>query len=109
MSNTTATIISKTFEGFYRPLSTPKRRYLLRFLWLPLIACLLVAVIVRVWLIVHTNGVIAGDEAEVGLQAEHILHGEHPIYYYGQPYMGSLEMYLIAGIIRLTGPFVWAA
>jgi hypothetical protein len=109
MSNTMTTVLSKTFEGFYRPLSTPKRRYLLRFQWLPLIACLLVAVIVRVWLIVHTNGVIAGDEAEVGLQAEHILHGEHPIYYYGQAYMGSLQMYLIAGIIRLTGPFVWAA
>ena len=109
MSNTTATIISKTFEGFYRPLSTPKNRQLLSLLWLPLIACLLVAVIVRVWLIVHTNGVIAGDEAEVGMQAEHILRGEHPIYYYGQAYMGSLQMYLIAGIIFLTGPFVWAA
>ncbi len=71
-------------------------------------ACLLLAVIVRVWLIVHTNGVIAGDEAEVGLQAEHILHGEHPIYYYGQPYMGSLQMYFIAGIFLLTGPSVWA-
>ncbi len=108
MSNTTATFISKTFEGFYRPLSTSKHRHLLSILWLPLMACLLLAVIVRVWLIVHTNGVIAGDEAEVGLQAEHILHGEHPIYYYGQPYMGSLQMYLIAGIFLLTGPSVWA-
>ena len=108
MSNTTATFISKTFEGFYRPLPTSKHRHLLSILWLPLMACLLLAVLVRVWLIVHTNGVIAGDEAEVGLQAEHILHGEHPIYYYGQPYMGSLQMYLIAGIFLLTGPSVWA-
>src|SRR5256886_1501951 len=108
MSYTMATFISKTLEGFYRPLSTPKHRHLLSILWLPLMACLLLAVIVRVWLIVHTNGVIAGDEAEVGLQAEHILHGEHPIYYYGQPYMGSLQMYLIAGIFLLTGPSVWA-
>ncbi len=89
MSNTTATFISKTFEGFSRPLSTPKHRHLLSILWSPLMACLLLAVIVRVWLIIHTNAVIAGDEAEVGLQAEHILHGEHPIYYYGQPYMGA--------------------
>jgi hypothetical protein len=109
MSDTTATFIHKTFEGFYRPLSTPDRRHLLRTICSPLMACLLLAVIVRVWLIVHTNGVIAGDEAEVGMQAEHILHGEHPIYYYGQPYMGSLQMYLIAGILFLTGPFVWAA
>jgi hypothetical protein len=76
--------------------------------WVLLGGCLLVAVLVRAWLILHTNGVIAGDEAEVGMQAEHILHGEHPIYYYGQPYMGSLQMYLIAGIILLTGPSVWA-
>ena len=108
MNNTTASIISKTFEDFNRSLSTPKHRDILTFLRSPLIACLLVAVIVRVWLIVHTNGVIAGDEAMVGLQAEHILHGEHPIYYYGQPYMGSLQMYLIAGILLLTGPSVWA-
>jgi hypothetical protein len=45
----------------------------------------------------------------VGLQAEHILHGEHPIYYYDQPYMGSLQMYFIAGILFFTGPAVWAA
>jgi hypothetical protein len=108
MSNITATSISKAFEAFYSPLSTSKHRNQLNFLWSPLMVCLLLAVIVRIWLIVHTNGVIAGDEAEVGLQAEHILHGEHPIYYYGQPYMGSLQMYLIAGIILLTGPFVWA-
>ena len=95
MSNITTTSINKTFEGFSRPKSTNKWWRRLRFLWSPLMACLLLAVIARVWLIVHTNGVIAGDEAMVGLQAEHILHGEHPIYYYGQPYMGSLQMYFI--------------
>ena len=108
MSNITTTSINKTFEGFSRPKSTNKWWRRLRFLWSPLMACLLLAVIARVWLIVHTNGVIAGDEAMVGLQAEHILHGEHPIYYYGQPYMGSLQMYFIAGVILLTGPSVWA-
>jgi hypothetical protein len=108
MNNITATSISKAFEGLSRPVSTPRRWHRLRFLWSPLMACLLLAVIVRVWLIVHTNGVIAGDEAEVGFQAEHILHGEHPLYYYGQPYMGSLQMYFIAGIFLLTGPSVWA-
>src|SRR5437867_12480613 len=87
MSNTTATFIGKTFEGFYRPLSTPKHRHLLSFLWSLFIACFFLAVIVRVWLIVHTNGVIAGDEAMVGLQVEDSLHGEHPVYYYGQAYL----------------------
>ncbi|GAC1303466.1 MAG: hypothetical protein NVSMB27_43000 [Ktedonobacteraceae bacterium] len=64
--------------------------------------------IVRVWLTVHTQGVVAGDEAVVGIQAEHILRGEHPIYYYGQPYMGSLAAYFIAFIFLITGPSVWA-
>jgi len=44
----------------------------------------------------------------VGIQAEHILCGEHPLYYYGQPYMGSFQMYVIAGIFLVTGPSVWA-
>ena len=109
MRTTTDTIISKTFEGNYRTRSASRVRHFVSFLWSPLFLCLLVAVIVRAWLIIHTNGVIAGDEAMVGLQAEHILHGEHPIYYYGQPYMGSLQMYLIAGILFFTGPAVWAA
>src|SRR5215467_7541703 len=107
MSNTMTTMISRTIDGLSNSLATPKHRHLLSFLWSPFMACLLIAVVVRAWLIVHTNGVIAGDEAMVGLQAEHILHGEHPIYYYDQPYMGSLQMYFIAGIFLLTGPSVW--
>ena len=44
----------------------------------------------------------------VGLQAEHILRGDRPVYYFGQAYMGSLEAYIVAFIFRLTGPAVWA-
>ena len=44
----------------------------------------------------------------VGIQAENILRGEHPIYYYSQPYMGSLQAHFIAAIFLLTGPSVWA-
>jgi hypothetical protein len=47
------------------------------------------------------------DEAIVGLMARHILYaGEHPIFYYGQHYMGPLEAYLTAGIFRVVGPGV---
>ena len=74
----------------------------------PLWIAMVLAVAVRIWLAVHTHGVIAGDEAMVGLQAEHILRGEHPIYYYGQPYMGSFEAYFLAAIFLLTGPSTWA-
>ena len=91
-------------------LSTPpsRRSGKMRVLYSPLLLCFLVAIAVRVWLIVHTSGVMAGDELEVGLQAEHILRGAFPVYYYGQPYMGSLEAYLAAFIFRFTGPEVWA-
>jgi hypothetical protein len=74
----------------------------------PLWLCLLIALAIRVWLVVRTHGVIDGDESLVGIQAEHILHGELPIYFYGQPYLGSLEAYLIAIVFAITGPSVWA-
>ena len=74
----------------------------------PLWFCFLVAILARVWLIAHTQSVIAGDEALVGIQAEHILRGERPEYYYSQPYLGSLQAYVIAVIFLLTGPTVWA-
>lgn len=77
------------------------------FLRSPLWICLLVALLIRVWLTYHTHGVIDGDEAMVGIQAEHILRGEHPIYFYGQPYMGSLEAYLTAILFAIAGPSVW--
>jgi len=82
-----------------------------RFVWQsfvrsPLWMCLLVGVLARVFLIIHTHGVVAGDEAVTGMQAEYILRGAHPVYYYGQAYMGSLEAYIIAFVFLLVGPSV---
>lgn len=90
-------------------LSTPaqQRWRWLRFLRSPLWICLLFALLIRAWLLVHTRGVIAGDEAMVGLQAEYILRGQHPVYYYGQPYMGSLEAYFAALLFAIAGISVW--
>jgi hypothetical protein len=76
--------------------------------YLPLLFCLLIAIAVRTFVVIHTQGFIDGDEALVGIQAEHILRGEFPIYFYNQPYMGSLEAYLMAGIFAIVGPSVWA-
>ncbi len=73
----------------------------------PLWFCLLVALGLRIFLVVHTHGVIDGDEALVGIQAERILHGDFPVYFYGQAYMGSLEAYLIAILFALFGSSVW--
>jgi len=82
-------------------------KYWIGLLRSPLWLCLLLALGIRVWLVVRTHGVIDGDESLVGIQAEHILRGELPIYFYGQPYLGSLEAYLIAIVFAITGPSVW--
>lgn len=79
-----------------------------RYAWLlsPLWLCLLVALIIRVWLIIRTHGTLDGDEALLGIQAEHILQGERPIYFYGIPYFGSLEAYVAAFLFSIFGPSV---
>ncbi|MGO8950979.1 MAG: hypothetical protein ACLQUY_25665 [Ktedonobacterales bacterium] len=69
--------------------------------------CLLGALAARIWLVVYTKGIIDGDEALVGIQAEQILHGAHPVYYFGQPYAGSLEAYLVALVFSIAGPSAW--
>ncbi|HUY77697.1 MAG TPA: hypothetical protein VMV29_13070, partial [Ktedonobacterales bacterium] len=56
----------------------------------------------------HTNAMIDGDEAMVGIQAERILQGQFPTYFYGQAYMGSLETYIAAAIFAVFGPSNWA-
>jgi hypothetical protein len=69
---------------------------------------LFLAVVVRTLLVIFTHAMIDGDEALVGIQAERILRGSRPVYFYGQPYMGSLEAYLAAAIFFFTGPSSWA-
>ncbi|MBO0780552.1 MAG: hypothetical protein J2P37_17150 [Ktedonobacteraceae bacterium] len=45
------------------------------------------------------------DEGTMGLMARHIAYqGAHPLLYYGQDYLGSLEAYLGAFFFRLFGP-----
>ncbi len=90
-------------------LSDSQQRHLGRFVrqYLPLWLCLLLALIVRAWLVFHTHGVIDGDEAMVGIQALHILRGDLPVYYIGQVYMGSLEAYLVAVLFAIAGSSVW--
>ena len=51
---------------------------------------------------------IDGDEALVGMQAERILQGHFPVYFYGIPYFGSLEAYLASILFAIFGPSPWA-
>ena len=44
------------------------------------------------------------DEATMGLAALHIGRGDdHPVWFYGQAYMGTAEAYLAAPLVRLFG------
>ena len=91
------------------PLSDNQQQHTESFLFrhLPLWLCLLLALIIRAWLVYHTHGVIDGDEAMVGIQAQHILRGELPVYFISQAYMGSLEAYLMALLFAIAGSSVW--
>src|SRR5947209_13375248 len=69
-----------------------------------LVALLLVGVAFRLAIIVSPLGEIDGDEAVVGLMARHIAFlGERPVFYWGQPYLGSLEAFSAAPLFRLFG------
>lgn len=83
-------------KHWYTPLLSP--------LWL----CLLVALLIRVWLTVRTHGILDGDESLLGIQAERILRGDFPVYFYGLPYFGSLEAYLVSILFAIFGPSVAA-
>ncbi len=65
------------------------------------IGILLLAALVRWQLVVRAYLLPNSDQAMVGLMARHILAGERPIFYWGQPYNGTLEPYLTALSYRL--------
>ncbi len=46
---------------------------------------------------------VSSDEAWPGLMARHVLHGEFPVFYWGQTYMGAQECYLEAALFALLG------
>jgi hypothetical protein len=72
-----------------------------------LLLALAFAVAVRLFVVIRAHGMMDGDEAVLGIQAENILRGSHPIYFYGQAYMGSWDAYLAAPLIAIFGPHAW--
>lgn len=73
---------------------------------LPLLFIALAALL-RLYLVIHGRGVLDGDEALVGIQAQHILQDEWHVYFYGIPYFGSLEAYLTALVFAVAGSSAW--
>jgi hypothetical protein len=67
-----------------------------------LLVCVLIGAGLRLAIIASPLGEIDGDEAVVGLMARHIAFlGERPVFYWGQPYLGSLEAFTAAPLFRL--------
>jgi Dolichyl-phosphate-mannose-protein mannosyltransferase len=61
-----------------------------------------VGLALRLAIIAGPLGEIDADEAIVGLMARHIAFlGELPVFYWGQPYLGSLEAFSAAALFRL--------
>ncbi len=66
------------------------------------------AVLLRVVLAANGWPQTNSDEDTMGLMALHIANrGEHPIFFYGQSYMGAFEAYLGAALFRLFGVSVF--
>src|SRR5437879_254532 len=80
----------------------PRRYRLARAFQVGLAGLLLVGLAARLAVIGSQLGEIDGDEAVVGLMARHIAFlGERPVFYWGQPYLGSLEAFSAAPLFRL--------
>ncbi|MER7890847.1 hypothetical protein ABTX15_13595 [Micromonospora sp. NPDC094482] len=71
------------------------------------VLALLAGVAYRLVLLLSAAPPTNSDEATMGLAALHIARGqEFPVWFYGQAYMGTLEAYLAAPVLALTGPSV---
>jgi 4-amino-4-deoxy-L-arabinose transferase-like glycosyltransferase len=68
-------------------------------------AIISIAALLRVLLISQGWPEMDSDQSIMGLMAMHIAYrGEHPVFFYGQHYMGSLEAFLVAPLFSLFGP-----
>jgi 4-amino-4-deoxy-L-arabinose transferase-like glycosyltransferase len=70
-------------------------------------ALMIIAALFRAYLMTTVFAHVDSDQAVLGLMSYHIQAGERPIFYYGQPYMGSLEAYLAAPLFSLFGANDW--
>ncbi|MBA3824880.1 MAG: hypothetical protein H0X24_13415, partial [Ktedonobacterales bacterium] len=96
------------------PLLLPRATPLAAWLWVHRFllaggAIILVAVGVRLALVAAGWPGSDSDDATMGLMARHILlRGEHPIFFYGQAYMGTIEAYLGALFYAVMGVSAFA-
>jgi len=66
-------------------------------------AVLVVGFAVRWWLLWRAYLIPDADQTIVSLMARHIEMGERPLFYWGQPYTGSGDAYILAVLFRAFG------
>jgi hypothetical protein len=67
-------------------------------------AIITVSVLFRAILVAFHFPEVNSDEGKMGIAGMHIaFQGQHPIYHYGQDYLGVLEAYIAAPFFRLFG------
>ncbi|MBX5451051.1 hypothetical protein [Thermogemmatispora sp.] len=87
------------------PAQRTSRRSRFVFEWLAVALILALALTLRLLLIHAPWPITNSDEANMGLVALHVAYqGDHPIFFYGLPYMGPVEGYVAAPLFRLLGP-----
>ena len=70
---------------------------------------ILLALCIRVALLSMGWPATNSDEATMGLMARHIAYnGEHPVFIYGQNYMGSIEAHIGAALFFIFGPSLFS-
>jgi 4-amino-4-deoxy-L-arabinose transferase-like glycosyltransferase len=57
----------------------------------------------RIWAYRSAVAAPDSDEAIMGLMARHLLHGEVTTFYWGQPYGGTQEVFLVAPLFAVFG------
>ena len=68
------------------------------------LAIILLAALIRIVLVLMGWPLLDSDEGTMGLMAMHIAYrGEHPIFFYGQGYMGAFEAYVAAIVFHFFG------
>src|SRR5258708_3819736 len=69
-----------------------------------LFALVVAAAVIRFILIYNNWPTTNSDEGNMGLLAMHVaFNGEHPIFFYGLPYLGPFQGYVAALLFRLFG------
>jgi len=71
-------------------------------------AIIISGTLLRVLLAALKWPLLNSDEGTMGIMALHIAYrGEHPIFYYGQNYMGTLDAYIGAGLFQAFGSSIF--